>query len=93
MPFQEISICNCNFLRFVNALLSPGPLHDLNFMTGLHAVDHLSAFGLCKAFFNVSSQPLAFLIAPTFFGVLSLKSPAQHILGVRIRATGKAFVD
>src|SRR6266436_8012717 len=41
----------------------------------------------------MARQGPPFLVSPAFLGVLSLKSPAQHIFSARIAATRKTFVD
>ncbi|HME06859.1 MAG TPA: hypothetical protein VKG25_07405 [Bryobacteraceae bacterium] len=54
----------------------PVLFHGLNFTTGLDAVVKFAAFGLEVAFLDVGGQGLAFLVSPTFFGVLRFKGAA-----------------
>jgi hypothetical protein len=44
------------------------------------------------AFFDMGRLSTSFLVGPTFLGVLSLKSAAQHVFGAGVAAAGKAFL-
>jgi len=50
-------------------------------------------FWQAHSLLNMGRQRLALLVDPGFLGVLNFEGSAQYILGVRVGAAGKAFID
>ena len=73
--------------------LTPFLLHCLNFAAALGAVDELSALGLLIAFPRCGPLVRGVIRQSSFPRVLSFKSAAQRIFGIRVRAIGKALVN
>src|SRR5580704_10671544 len=74
-------------------LLKPVVFQCLDFPAGLSAVDKVAAFGLQKAFFDMTCQGLPFLVGPAFLGFLSFEGTAEYVFDVCISITGKPFVN
>ena len=69
-------------------LLKPVVFQCLDFPAGLSAVDKLAAFGLQKAFFDMTCQGLPFLVGPAFLCFLSFQGTAEYVFDVGISTTG-----